>query len=304
MNIYDNIIETIGYTPIVKLNSIVKREYANIFVKLEYFNPGGSIKDRPALGMIEDAERKGKINKETVIIEPTSGNTGIGIAMVCASKGYKCKIYMPDNMSEERRLLIRAYGAEVVLTPGEKGMKGAIEEAEEALTNNNYYMLRQFENNSNPDIHKNTTGLEILKQMNNKVDMIISGVGTGGTITGIANAIKEKRKDVQIVAVEPYSSPVMSQGKSGSHKIQGIGAGFVPEVLDLGNIDLIRKVKYIDSIDIMKKLASKEGMLLGISSGAAVSVALNEAKKIGKNKNIVVIAPDSGERYLSTGIFE
>lgn len=303
--VYNSIIETVGNTPIVKLNRTVDKNSADVYVKLEYFNPGSSVKDRIALSMIEQAEKEGKLNKNSVIIEPTSGNTGIGLAMIGAAKGYKVVLVMPDTMSLERRNLLKAYGAELVLTPGAKGMKGAIEKAKELLEKNeNYFMPQQFENPSNPEIHRRTTAREIIEQMNGEFDVFVAGVGTGGTITGVAQVLKQEMKNVEIVAVEPEKSPVLSGGQPGPHGIQGIGAGFIPKVLDKDLIDSIEKVREEDAIKTIRKIARNEGLLLGISSGAAIYVALNKAKKLGKGKKVVVIAPDNGERYLSTGIFE
>ncbi|WP_427339061.1 cysteine synthase A [Caloranaerobacter sp. DY30410] len=303
--IYNSIIETIGNTPIVKLNRTVDKNSADVYVKLEYFNPGSSVKDRIALSMIEQAEKEGKLNKNSVIVEPTSGNTGIGLAMIGAAKGYKVVLVMPDTMSLERRNLLKAYGAELVLTPGAKGMKGAIEKAKELVEKNeNYFMPQQFENPSNPEIHRRTTAREIIEQMNGEFDVFVAGVGTGGTITGVAQVLKQEMKNVEIVAVEPEKSPVLSGGQPGPHGIQGIGAGFIPKILDKDLIDSIEKVRDEDAINTIRKIARNEGMLLGISSGAAIYVALNKAKKLGKGKKVVVIAPDNGERYLSTGIFE
>ncbi|EOD00694.1 cysteine synthase A [Caldisalinibacter kiritimatiensis] len=305
MKVVKNITELVGNTPMLKLNKVVESEVSDIYVKLESFNPGSSVKDRIALHMIEKAEEEGKLKKDSVIVEPTSGNTGIGISMIGAAKGYKVKIVMPDLMSVERRNLMKAYGAEIVLTPGEKGMKGAIEKAKELVEKNpNYFMLQQFDNPNNPKAHIKTTAKEILKQMDKKLDVIIAGVGTGGTITGIAEVIKKEMPEVEIVAVEPYKSPVLSGGEPRVHKIQGIGAGFIPKVLNTELIDSIEKVRSEDAMEIMRKVARKEGVLVGISSGAAIYAAIKKAKKLGKGKRIVVIAPDSGERYLSTGIFD
>ncbi|SDZ15751.1 cysteine synthase A [Proteiniborus ethanoligenes] len=305
MKVVNSIIELVGNTPIVKLNRVVDENCAEVLVKLEYFNPGSSVKDRIALSMIEKAEAEGKLKKGSVIVEPTSGNTGIGLSIVGASKGYKVILIMPDTMTMERRSLLKAYGAQLILTPGEKGMKGAIEKAQELVQKNqNYFMPQQFENPHNPAKHMETTGIEILNQSDGKVDVFIAGVGTGGTVTGVGKLLKEKVENIKIVAVEPYSSPVLSGGGPGSHKIQGIGAGFIPEVLDMNVIDEIEKVKDEEAIDMTRSLARKEGLLLGISSGAAIFAAVKKAKELGKGKRIVVIAPDSGERYLSTGIFE
>nr|WP_278294358.1 cysteine synthase A [Caloranaerobacter azorensis] len=305
MMIYNSIIETIGNTPIVKLNNIVDKNSADVYVKLEYFNPGSSVKDRIALNMIKQAEKEGKLNKDSVIIEPTSGNTGIGLAMIGAAKGYKVVLVMPDTMSLERRNLLKAYGAELVLTPGIKGMKGAVEKAKELLEKNeNYFMPQQFENPSNPEIHRKTTAREIIEQMDGKFDAFVAGVGTGGTLTGVAQVLNQEMKNVEIIAVEPEKSPVLSGGQPGPHGLQGIGAGFIPKVLDKDLIDSIERVSEEDAINTIKEVAKKEGILLGISSGAAIYAALNKAKKLGKGKKVVVIAPDNGERYLSTGVFE
>lgn len=305
MKVVNSISELIGNTPIVKLNKLVGDDSAEVFVKLEYFNPGSSVKDRIALHMIEMGENEGLLKSDSVIIEPTSGNTGIGIAMVGASKGYKVILVMPDTMSVERRNLLKAYGAELLLTPGANGMKGAIAKAQELTNKNeNYFMPQQFENKYNPVMHMKTTALEIIEQMDGNLDAFVAGVGTGGTITGVTKILREKLSDFISVAVEPTDSPILSGGKPGPHKIQGIGAGFVPHVLDMTLIDEIEKVHGNDAIATVKQLANEEGILVGISSGAAVFAALKVAKKLGKGKKIVVIAPDNGERYLSTGIFE
>lgn len=305
MKVANNIIELIGRTPMVKLTKIIDNKSADIYVKLENLNPGGSIKDRIAKYMIEMAEINGVLKENGTIIEPTSGNTGIGLSMVGAAKGYHVIMVMPDTMSLERRNILKAYGAEVLLTPGNQGMEGAIKKATQLVAeNNNYFMPQQFKNPYNPDIHFKTTAEEILCQMSDKIDVFVAGVGTGGTITGVGLALKEKINDVKVVAVEPESSPVLSGGESASHKIQGIGAGFIPEILDTNVYDEIYKVKYIDAMNTTKLLARKEGLLLGVSSGATLYAAIQEAKKIGKGKKIVVIAPDTGERYLSTGLFE
>jgi len=305
MKVVNSIVELIGETPMVRLNKLIDDQCAEVLVKLEYFNPASSVKDRIALNMIESAETEGKLKKGSTIVEPTSGNTGIGLAMVGASKGYKVILVMPDTMSMERRRLLRAYGAELILTPGEKGMKGAIEKAIELVKeNDNYFMPQQFENPHNPEIHLKTTAAEILKQVEGKIDVFVAGVGTGGTITGVGRVLKQNVKNVKIVAVEPYNSPVLSGGNPSPHKIQGIGAGFIPEILDLTVIDEIEKVKDEEAILMAKRLAKEEGLLLGISSGAAIFAAIKKAKELGKGKRIVVIAADNGERYLSTGIFE
>ncbi|WIV10736.1 cysteine synthase A [Proteiniborus sp. MB09-C3] len=305
MKVVNSIVELIGETPVVKLNRITDDNCADVLVKLEYFNPGSSVKDRIALNMIEKAEVEGKLKSDSIIIEPTSGNTGIGLAMVGASKGYKVVLVMPDTMTVERRNLLKAYGAELVLTPGEKGMKGAIEKAQEMVKENDkYFIPQQFENPHNPAKHLETTGIEILKQVDGIIDAFVAGVGTGGTITGVGKVLKEKLENVKIIAVEPDNSPVLSGGSPSPHKIQGIGAGFIPEILDIKIIDEIERVKDEDAIAMTKRLAREEGLLLGISSGAAIFAAVKKARELGKGKRVVVIAPDSGERYLSTGIFE
>lgn len=300
--IYNNIYELIGNTPLVRLNSTTE-DMAEILVKVEFFNPGGSVKDRIALSMIEDAEEKGLLKKGQTIVEPTSGNTGIGLAMVGAAKGYRVIFTMPETMSLERRRLMKAYGAEIVLTEGSKGMKGAIEMAEKLAKENGYFMPQQFENEANPKAHIENTALEILKDTNGKVDMFIAGVGTGGTVTGVGKVLKEKAKGVKIVAIEPFDSSVLSGNAPGPHKIQGIGAGFVPKILDRKIIDEIECVKTLEAFEAARKVASIDGILVGISSGAALHVAYEKAKKLGSGKTIVVLAPDTGERYLSTELF-
>lgn len=305
MKVVNNISELVGNTPIIKLNRITEENSAEVYVKLESFNPGSSVKDRIALNMIEKGLEDGRINQNTVLVEPTSGNTGVGIAMIGAAKGLKVIIVMPDTMSVERRMLMTAYGAELVLTEGTKGMKGAIDKAKElAEENENYYVMQQFDNPDNPSAHMINTAKEILTQMDENIDYFVSGVGTGGTITGVGKVLKEKLENVKIVAVEPKDSAVLSGENPGPHKIQGIGAGFIPKVLDMNVIDKIEKIELEDALNIMKRLAKEEGILAGISSGAAVSVALKIAKEIGAGKRVLVIAPDTGERYLSTGFFE
>ena len=304
--IYNNITELIGKTPIVKLNNITKDIQAEILVKVESFNPGGSVKDRIALSMVNAAEKEGLINPNTIIVEPTSGNTGIGLAMVAGSKGYKLVLTMPETMSIERRNLLKAYGAELVLTPGEKGMKGAIEKAVELVKENpNAILLQQFENINNPEIHKRTTAIEIIEDTNGQLDIFVAGVGTGGTITGVGTILKERLPGIQIVAVEPFESPVLSGGEPGPHKIQGIGAGFIPKVLKTEVFDQVITVKSEEALKITKELAKKEGLLVGISSGAALSAALELAQRSeNSGKRILVMLPDTGERYLSTELFE
>lgn len=305
MKIAENILELIGQTPIVKLNKILEDHSADVYVKLESFNPGSSIKDRIALSMVEAAEREGKLQKDGTIVEPTSGNTGIGLAMVGAAKGYRVIMVMPDTMSLERRNLLQAFGAKLVLTPGEKGMKGAIDKAKELVAeNSNYFMPQQFENPNNPDIHMKTTALEILNQMDHNIDAFVAGVGTGGTITGVGKVLKDKLGNVKIVAVEPENSPVLSGGTPSPHKIQGIGAGFIPAVLDTNIYDEIYKVKDDEAIQTARALAKNEGILSGVSSGAAVFAAIKVAKELGEGKRVVVVAPDTGERYLSTSLFK
>ncbi|MEF9953130.1 MAG: cysteine synthase A [Clostridium sp.] len=301
--IVNNIYELIGNTPMIRLQNIDSNS-ADILVKLEFFNPGGSVKDRIALSMVEEAEKRGDLVKGQKIVEPTSGNTGIGLAMVGAAKGYKVVFTMPETMSVERRKLMKAYGAEIVLTEGSKGMKGAIEMAQKLANEEGYFMPQQFENPDNPSAHINTTAKEILNDTNGKIDMFIAGVGTGGTITGVSTALKESVKDIKVVAVEPFDSSVLSGGQPGPHKIQGIGAGFVPKILDKNIIDEIVTIKTENAYEAARKLASNYGILVGISSGAAIYAALEKAKELGSGKTIVVMAPDTGERYLSTELFE
>ncbi|MGD0784646.1 MAG: cysteine synthase A [Sedimentisphaerales bacterium] len=303
--IYNNIVETIGRTPLVRLNRF-DVEDAEVLVKLEYFNPCGSIKDRIGLAMIEAAEKQGKLNKHTTIVEPTSGNTGIGLAFVCAVKGYKLTLVMPESMSIERRKLFKIFGAELVLTPAAEGMKGAVAYAHRMVSNGgNMIILEQFENPANPEIHRKTTAQEIWNDTDGRVDIFVAGVGTGGTITGCGQVLKKYKPVVKVIAVEPADSPVLSGGKPGSHKIQGIGAGFIPKVLDTAILDEIICVKNEDAIETAKKLAMKEGILAGISSGANVFAAVQVAKrKENKGKVIVTIICDTGERYISTELFQ
>ncbi len=296
----DSVLDLIGNTPMVKLNKIVEPTMSQILVKLESFNPGGSVKDRICLSMIEDAEKNGLIKPGATIIEPTSGNTGIGLAMVCAVKGYKCILTMPETMSLERIYILRSYGAEVILTPGIKGMEGSIKKAENLLKKTpNSFMPNQFKNKANPNIHEKTTAKEILEVTGGRIDAFVAGVGTGGTITGIGRVLKKKNLHIKIVAVEPKTSAVLSGAEPGPHKIQGIGAGFIPEVLERDIIDEIVKVDDIEAFRISKRLAKEEGIFVGISAGAAVSAALKIAKDLGKGKVVVVILPDTGERYFS-----
>lgn len=305
--IYNSISELVGHTPVVELKNIEKKFglKGKIFAKLEYFNPAGSVKDRVALNMILNAERDGKISKGGVLIEPTSGNTGIGIAAIGVPRGYRVIIVMPETMSVERRKLIKAYGAEIVLSDGSKGMKGAIEKAEELAKETGGTIMGQFVNPSNPEAHYKTTGVEIYEDMDGAVDYFVAGAGTGGTITGVGKYLKEKKADVKVVAVEPYSSPVISEGRAGKHGIQGIGAGFIPETLEVSVIDEVIAVKDEDAFNSGKTVSGAEGFLVGISSGAALWAATEVAKREeSKGKNIVVILPDSGDRYLSTTMFD
>jgi cysteine synthase A len=304
--IANNITELIGNTPLVKLSKIAKDIDAEIMGKLEFFNPCGSVKDRIGISMIEAAEKKGLLQKDFVVVEPTSGNTGIALAFVCAVKGYKLILTMPDTMSVERRNMLKAFGAELILTPGSEGMSGAIKKAEEIVKKNKKaFMPQQFKNPANPEIHRKTTALEIWNDTDGKVDILVSGVGTGGTVTGITEVIKKKKQSFKAVAVEPADSPVLSGGKSGSHKIQGIGAGFIPEVLNKDIIDEIVKVTNEEAMTTARQLAREEGIFSGISSGAAVCAALKVGKREeNKGKLIVVILPDLGDRYLSTELFQ
>jgi len=303
--IANDVTELIGNTPLVRLNRISRGAKAEVVAKLESFNPTGSVKDRIGVAMILDAEEKGLINKDTVIVEPTSGNTGIGLAFVCAARGYKLVITMPDTMSLERRKLLASLGAELVLTPGAEGIPGAVSRAEELVKQNpGYFMPQQFKNQANPEIHRLTTAEEIWRDTEGRVDIVVAGVGTGGTITGIAEVLKKRKPGFKVIAVEPADSPVLSGGKPGPHKIQGIGAGFVPDVLRTDLIDEIIRVSYEDARATTRRLAREEGILVGISSGAATWAALEAAKRDeNKARLIVVILPDTGERYLSTELF-
>lgn len=305
-SVFNNISEAIGNTPLVKLNQLTDENSADVYVKVEFMNPGSSVKDRIALAMIEKAEATGELTADMTIVEPTSGNTGIGLAMVAASKGYKAILVMPDMMSKERRNLLRAYGAELVLTPGADGMKGAIKKASELAEKDSYFMPQQFENPANPEIHAKTTGKELVEQANSAgfaIDAFISGIGTGGTISGAGKVLKENFENVKVVAVEPTDSAVLSGKEPGPHKIQGIGAGFIPKTLDTDIYDEIIAIENEESMDTARELAKKEGILGGISSGAAVKAGLKVAKELGKGKNVVVVLPSNGERYLSTPLF-
>ena len=301
--IYNGVLELIGKTPILKLNNLANENMADIYVKLEKYNPSGSVKDRAALGMIERAEEMGLLKKGDTIVEPTSGNTGIGIAMIGKVKGYNVVIVMPETMSKERRDLIKAYGAELFLTDGSKGMKGAIEKANELVKEKGYFMPQQFENLANPEKHYNTTAEEIFEDISD-LDVFIAGVGTGGTIAGVGKSLKNKIKDLKVVAVEPENSPVLSGGKPGSHKIQGIGAGFIPSIYNKEYVDEIVKVSDANALKTAKEFAVTEGILVGISSGAAIYAAIEIAKKIGKGKKVLVVSPDGGEKYISMGIYD
>lgn len=306
MKIYNNLIELIGNTPLVRINKL-NTGYSDIAAKVEFFNPAGSIKDRAALSMIEEAEKEGLIEAgETTIIEPTSGNTGIGLALVCLLKGYKLILTMPDSMSKERRDILKAYGAELVLTDGTKGMQGAVDEAERLhKENKNSFIPQQFNNPANPKIHYETTAEEIWNDTDGKVDIIVAGVGTGGTISGIAKKLKEKNPNIKAIAVEPYSSPVITQGKAGAHQIQGIGANFIPKNYNADLIDEVITVKNEDAVNTARNLADKEGIFAGISSGAALHAAIElSQRQENKSKLIVVILPDTGMRYLSSVMFQ
>ena len=300
----ESVLELIGRTPVVRLNKLVSPDMATVWAKLERQNPGGSIKDRIALAMTLAAERDGRLRPGGVIVEPTSGNTGIGLAMVAAVKGYRCILVMPDTLSVERRKLFQAYGAEMVLTPGSLGMKGALARAREiAAETPGAFMPNQFENPANPDIHTHTTALEILTQVP-QLDAFVAGVGTGGTVTGVGRHLKEDIPHVTVVAVEPAESAVLSGGQAGSHKIQGIGAGFKPQVLDMDVVDEIVLVSSAEALAMTRRLAREEGLLVGISSGAAAVAALELARRLGAGKTVVTVFPDTGERYLSTPVFE
>lgn len=305
MSIAEDVTQLVGNTPLVRLRRVTEGAVADVVAKLEYFNPGGSVKDRIGVAMLDAAEEAGLLKPDTIILEPTSGNTGIALAMVAAARGYKLVLTMPDTMSIERRVLLRAYGAELVLTPGKDGMPGAIAKAEElAKSDQRYFVPQQFENPANPAIHRATTAEEVWKQTDGKIDFFISGVGTGGTITGVAQVLKERKPEAKFIAVEPAASPVLSGGQKGPHPIQGIGAGFIPPVLDQDLVDEVITVGNDDALNLARRLALEEGLLVGISSGAAVVAALQVARRPeNKGKLVVVVLPSSGERYLSTVLF-
>ena len=303
--IVNSITDLIGNTPIVKLNRVVPEDAADIYVKLEFFNPAGSIKDRIALAMIERAEKEGKLTAGGTIVEPTSGNTGVGLAMVAAAKGYHLVIIMPETMSVERRKLMQGYGAELILTPGADGMKGSIAKAEELVKEKGYFMPMQFENPANPAIHEATTGAEIIAVFgkDNLPDAFVAGVGTGGTLTGIGHALKKANPATKVYALEPAESPLLKEGHGGKHKIQGISAGFIPKVLDKDVYDGIVEISSDDAIATAREVAHKEGILVGISAGANIKGAIELAKKLGKGKKVITVSPDGGDRYLSTDLF-
>ncbi len=305
MKIAHDVTQLVGNTPLVHLQHLTNGARAEVVVKLESFNPAHSVKDRIGVSMIEAAEKEGRIKPGTVILEPTSGNTGIALAMVCAARGYKCMLTMPDTMSRERKMLLRAYGAELVLTPGSEGMSGAIRKAEDiAASDPRYFIPQQFKNPANPEIHRRTTAEEIWRDTDGKIDILVGGVGTGGTITGVGEVIKARNPGFKVVAVEPDGSPVLSGGEKGPHMIQGIGAGFVPEVLNRQIYDEVIRVKNEDALDIARRMAREEGLLVGISSGATVWAALQVARRAeNAGKLLVAILPDFGERYLSTALF-
>jgi cysteine synthase len=300
----NSITELIGETPVVRLNRLSGKNDAEVYLKLEYMNPGSSVKDRIALAMIDSAEKSGKIKPGDTIVEPTSGNTGIGLAMVAAAKGYNAVLVMPDTMSMERRNLLRAYGAQLVLTPGSEGMRGAVNKAEELVKENGYFMPQQFQNEANPEIHRLTTGKEIVDQMGDQLDAFVAGIGTGGTITGAGKVLKEAYPNIKIYAVEPSDSPILAGGKPGPHKLQGLGANFIPETLDREIFDEIIHVNTEEAFETSRNVAKQEGILGGISGGAAIHAALKVAKELGKGKKVLAVIPDNGERYLSTPLFQ
>jgi cysteine synthase A len=305
MRIANDVTQLIGNTPLVRIRKLAKDGVAEIVAKLEFYNPAHSVKDRIGLSMIEAAEAAGKIGPDTIIVEPTSGNTGIALAMVCAARGYRCRLVMPETMSSERRMLLRAYGAELVLTPGPEGMVGAIRRAEQIVAEDpNCFMPQQFNNPANPEVHRRTTAEEIWRDTDGKVDILVAGVGTGGTITGVGEVIKQRKPGFQVIAVEPDASPVLSGGAKGPHLIQGLGAGFVPEVLNTGIYDEVIRVKNDDAFEVARAAAREEGLLVGISSGAALWAAMQVARRPeNAGKLIVTIIPSFGERYLSTPLF-
>ncbi len=305
MKIADNVTALIGNTPLVKLNRVTAGINGTVVAKLEFFNPAHSVKDRIAAAMIDAAQAAGRIRPDTVVLEPTSGNTGIGLAMVCAARGIKCAFVMPETMSRERRLLLKAYGAELILTPGPDGMGGAIKKAEDlAAADSRYFIPQQFENPANPEVHRRTTAEEIWNDTDGAVDIVVSGIGTGGTITGIGEVLKARKPGVKIIAVEPDASPVLSGGQKGPHPIQGIGAGFVPKVLNTAIYDEVARVRNEDAFTMARRMATEEGLLVGISSGAAISAALEVARRPeNAGKLTVVIIPSFGERYLSTALY-
>lgn len=304
MKAANNVTELIGNTPVVKLNRLTGENDADVYLKLEYMNPGSSVKDRIGLAMIEAAERDGRLKEGDTIVEPTSGNTGIGLAMVAAAKGYPAVLVMPETMSMERRNLLRAYGAELVLTPGPDGMGGAISKANELAEEKGYFMPQQFENEANPKIHRETTGRELLEQIDGPIDSFVSGIGTGGTISGAGGLLKEHYPEMRIVGIEPADSPILNGGNKGPHKIQGIGAGFVPGTLNTDIYDEVAEATTEQSFEYARRAAREEGVLGGISSGSAIYVALQEAKKLGKGKKVVAVIPSNGERYLSTPLYQ
>ncbi|MBY7141649.1 cysteine synthase A [Virgibacillus sp. NKC19-3] len=304
MRVANNIAGLIGETPIVKLNRMTDEDSADIYLKLEFMNPGSSVKDRIALSMIEAAEKNGSLKDGDTIIEPTSGNTGIGLAMVGAAKGYKTILVMPDTMSKERRNLLRAYGAELVLTPGAEAMKGAIKKAEELKEQHGYFMPQQFNNEANTEVHARTTGKEIVEQMSDGLDAFIAGIGTGGTITGAGSVLKDNFDGIKLYAVEPEDSPVLSGGSPGPHKLQGLGAGFVPKILDTDIYEEVIQISNEKAFETSRQVATTNGILGGISAGAAVAAAKKVAKQLGKGKKVLAVIPDNGERYLSTPLYQ
>lgn len=300
----NSIAELVGGTPVVKLNRLTNEDQAEVYLKLEYMNPGSSVKDRIALAMIENAEKNGKLKPGDTIVEPTSGNTGIGLAMIAAVKGYSAVLVMPETMSLERRNLLRAYGAQLVLTPGAEGMNGAVRKAEELASENGYFMPQQFENEANPEIHRLTTGPEIVEQMGDQLDAFVAGIGTGGTISGAGQVLREKYPNIKIFAVEPKDSPILTGGKPGPHKIQGLGANFVPGTLNREIYDEIIHISTEEAFEASRRVAKEEGILGGISAGAAIHAALQVATELGKGKKVLAIIPDNGERYLSTALYQ